>query len=123
MRIVPAANAWIAQHAGGGLAEQRAPSAAAIPPASAIADQRASTRALDQPLRTNPGVEAMPSGRFDRRTATTIAVLTVAPEISEIAIATDSGTPSSSAPSAMPVDACSPFGARLLDENDRPRRT
>ena len=65
----------------------------------------------------------MPSGRFERRTATTIAVLTVAPEISEMAIATDSGMPSSSAPSAMPVDACSPFGCALGDRPGQRRRT
>ena len=79
---------------------------------SAMPSQSPSTRSACHPLRMKPGVDAMPSGRFEISTAASIAALTVLPAMIEIAIAIDSGTPSSSAPSAMPVDACSPFGAR-----------
>ena len=64
-----------------------------------ITSQRPIVHRRERPLRWNPVVAAIDSGRLERKTATSIAALTPSPPSSESPIVTDSGIPSSTIPS------------------------
>ncbi len=103
-RIAPAATAVItAMSCGETPSSSRLPSAADRPLATAIAPHTPNTYLAPRPACFMPATLESPSGTFEMTTAASMVTPIPPPPSSETPSTTDSGTPSSSAPTAMAV--------------------